>query len=295
LCLSILLPNAFSLYRTKGGGKTQNAAMKISHVPKSDLEILNQEIDPDDVSGIYRIRAGRRVHYLNIEGNVFDKDTLCRPYLLIPNLPDFPDSDWTKMEIRRKEDGSLATKISWDALEAVGAVWHPNIVEVLSLPKIKNYKPSVNEVLYCGRPAICKIARFEWNIPRMDNETRVYSVIEEYRHDWIAVAPAFLGHVAENGRVMGILLEKLNGDFASIDDLVVCEKTISTLHAMNVIHGDPNRYNFMIDRVKGDVRLMDFEHAEPYEAAKAPEELQSLWSELEETTGRGSVINWKSE
>lgn len=123
----------------------------------------------------------------------------------------------------------------------------------------------------------------------MDNETRVYSIIEEYRDDGLAVAPAFLGHVAENGRVMGILLEKLEGDFASIDDLASCEGALSILHGMKIVHGDPNRHNFIIDRVKGDVRLVDFEHAEPYEAAKALEELQSLRSELEETTGRGSV------
>lgn len=255
-------------------------------VPKSDLEVLSQEIS--DESGTYRVRAGGRVHYLKIQGDVFDEDTMCRPYLLIPNLPDFPDSDWMRMEVYRKEDGSLGSDISREALPAVETVWHPNIVDVLSLEEVKRHRSAVHEVLYGGRQVICKIARFEWNIPCMENETQVYSIIDQYKDNGIpAVAPAFLGHVAENGRVMGILLEKLEGEFASIDDLSACKELLSRLHRMNIIHGDVNRYNFMVDRVKGSVRLVDFEHAEPHEEEKELVELQSLRSELEETTGRG--------
>lgn len=54
-------------------------------VHRSDLEVLSQLID-DDV-GSYRIRAGRTVHYLTIAADVFDEDTMCRPYLLILKLP----------------------------------------------------------------------------------------------------------------------------------------------------------------------------------------------------------------
>ncbi|KAH9214491.1 hypothetical protein DL95DRAFT_389461, partial [Leptodontidium sp. 2 PMI_412] len=57
-------------------------------VPISQIEILNQLID--DEQGIYRVRAGHRVHYVTIPTSTFDEDTMCRPYLLIPQLPVFP-------------------------------------------------------------------------------------------------------------------------------------------------------------------------------------------------------------
>ncbi|OBT62781.1 hypothetical protein VE03_07676 [Pseudogymnoascus sp. 23342-1-I1] len=123
--------------------------------------------------------------------------------------------------------------------------------------------------------------------------THTYSVIEEYRKPGDPViAPAFLGHVTENGRVIGMLLEKLEGDYASIDDLPACREALKNIYLMNMVHGDVNRYNFIVDRSKKPVhvRLVDFEHAEPYEESKALEELQSLLSELAETTGRGGSV-----
>ena len=92
--------------------------------------------------------------------------------------------------------------------------------------------------------------------------------------------------------MIGMLLEKLEGDFASMDDLPTCREALENFHRMNMVHGDVNRYNFILDRSKEPVhvRLVDFEHAEPYEESKALAELQSLLSELAETTGRGGSV-----
>ncbi|KFZ07216.1 hypothetical protein V501_06671 [Pseudogymnoascus sp. VKM F-4519 (FW-2642)] len=260
-------------------------------VPKSEIEVVSQEINDD--FGSYRIRAGQRVHYVTIPTNVFDDDTMCRPHLLIPQLPNFPDKNWTTMEVTRKPDGPLESKLSHEPLPAVRMTWHPKTIDVLSLEKVKQHRSGVHEVLYSGLPAICKIACFGWQIPRIEHETYTYSAVEEYRQPADPViAPAFLGHVTENGRVIGMLLEKLEGDSASTDDLPACTKALENFHLMNMVHGDVTGYNFIIDRSKEPVhvRLVDYEHAEPYEESKALEELQSLVLELAETTGRGGSV-----
>lgn len=56
--------------------------MESRTVPKSEIEVLSQEINED--FGFYRIRAGQRVHYVTIATDVFDEDAMCRPHLLIP-------------------------------------------------------------------------------------------------------------------------------------------------------------------------------------------------------------------
>ncbi|KAG9228342.1 alpha-galactosidase A [Amylocarpus encephaloides] len=247
-------------------------------VPKSEIEVLSQEINED--FGFYRIRAGQRVHYVTMATDVFDEDTLCH-------------QKWTIMEVSRKLDGSLTFDLLFEALLAVKTIWHPKTIDVLSLEKVKRHRSGVHEVLFSGLPAICKTVCFGWQIPRIEHETYTYSVIEEYREPGDPViAPAFLGHVMENGRVIGMLLEKLEGDFASMDDLPACREALENFHHMNMVHGDVNRYNFILDRSKEPVhvRLVDFEHAEPYEESKALEELQSLSSELAETTGRGGSV-----
>jgi hypothetical protein len=257
-----------------------------SLVPKSKIEILSQLID--DEMGTYRVRARHRVHYLTIPTNVFDEDTMCRPHLLIPKLPDFPDADWTTMRISRGANRLLRSTISYDPLPTIQRAWHPQTIEVLSLTQLKRHRSNVHEVLYKGHPAISKIACFEWDIRRIENETWAYSIISQHQHPGeSAIAPNVLGHLTENGRVIGFLLEKIDGKFASIDDLPKCEKALRRLHGLGLVHGDVNRYNFIVDRPDGHVRIVDFEHAEVFDKRKAYVELESLASELVEESGRG--------
>jgi hypothetical protein len=71
---------------------------------------------------------------------------------------------------------------------------------------------------------IAKIARFEWEIPRIERETRAYQLLEGS-----GLSPRFLGHIHENGRIMGFLLEKVEGRAASIQDLGICETALEKL------------------------------------------------------------------
>ena len=87
-----------------------------------------------------------------------------------------------------------------------------------------------------------------------------------------------------------MLLEKLEGGIASIHDLPVCEDGARRLHRLGLIHGNVNRYNFMLDRSRKHGQLIDFEYTEPYDESKAFAELQSLRTELAQTTGRGGSV-----
>ncbi|KAM5345887.1 hypothetical protein ACJ41O_011748 [Fusarium nematophilum] len=259
--------------------------------PKPDIEVLSQLIDDED--GHYRLRVGRRVHYLTIPTDVFDDDTMCRPYLLIPKLPALPDSPWTTMRISRDENGSLTSTISNDPLREIQTTWHETRIDILSLQKTRRFRSGVHEVQCNGSPAIAKIACFEWDVRRIERETWAYSVLARHQSqhpDEPPIAPNFLGHLTEDGRVMGILLQKVEGKSACIDDLADCEALLRRVHGLGLVHGDVNRYNFVVDRVAGGMRLVDFEHAEEFDEALAKEELLSLPVELVEDAGRGSTV-----
>jgi hypothetical protein len=258
------------------------------------ITIVNQEIN--DERGIYRIQHGRKVGYVTIPIDVFDEATMCRPYLLIPKLPKLPDEDWTRMHISKSStNGSpeaLNVQVTNEPLPSVDTTFHNQRIDVLSLARIKRYRSNVHEVLYNGEPAICKIAIFDWEIPRLERETWAYSILDQYQldhPDMPPLTPRVLGHVTEQGRITGLLLERLEGVHASLEDLSTCAAALRRLHGMGLVHGDVNRYNFLVDEQNGGVCMVDFEHASALEldVKMAEEELASLASELEEVTGRG--------
>ncbi|RMZ88328.1 hypothetical protein DV736_g4437, partial [Chaetothyriales sp. CBS 134916] len=260
-------------------------------VPKSKLIVLDQLIDNE--RSLYRVRAGDRVHYLTILGAVFDQDTMGIPHLLIPQLPSFPDTEWTRMTISREANGTLKHTISSEPLPQVKFTFHSNLVDILSLRETARLRSGVHEVLYKGKPAIAKYSCFDWDFYRMHHENWAYDILHnDSDPDQGPIAPRVLGHLTENGRPIGLLLEKIEGRFASVKDLQECERTLRILHAepLRLIHGDVNRFNFIVDANNTRVRLVDFEHAESYDEEKARRELESLPDELTEESGRGSVI-----
>lgn len=69
---------------------------------------------------------------------------------------------------------------------------------------------------------------------------------------------------------MGLLLEKVKrARFACLDDLAKCEEAVRRMHRLGLIHGDINRYNFLVDQESGNVQLVDFEHIEEFDEETA--------------------------
>nr|POF23984.1 hypothetical protein CFP56_54920 [Quercus suber] len=256
----------------------------------SIISVLNQIID--DEEGIYRIRFGERVGYLTISTDVFDEDTMCRPHLLIPKLPKLPKCEWSRMRIARSSElgAPLEISVTNEPLPEIETVWHHQMVDVLSLTQTVRHRSNVHDVVYNGVPAVSKIAAFDWDIPRLEREVWAYSILDVHQHPDLGkpkISPRVLGHLTECGRVIGILLERLEGQHASFADLPDCESALRRLHEIGLVHGDVNRYNFIVDKDRRQVSMVDFEYAAAFDEVAAKEELQSLSSELTEETGRG--------
>ena len=257
------------------------------------LQILSSQVDEQN-EGLNRILDGLHVRYVRIRLGTFEEETICWPHLLLPALPSFPRGSWKSMEISRRNDGTLSMETNSDALEAVEVIWHPIQIDIFTLPTGKRLKISVRETIYRDRLAILKFASFPWEIHRIEWETWAYHQIESKASpDDPPLAPSFLGHVEENGRVIGFLLERIEGNHATIADLELCKSGIRRLHELGIRHGDPCRYNFLIDAKRSIVRMVDFENARPLsnlEDPTAQEELENLQEELKDTSDRGAGL-----
>jgi hypothetical protein len=152
----------------------------------------------------------------------------------------------------------MESTLSYKPLPAICEPWHQCHIDVLLLERIKRHRSSVHEVLHEGQRAISKIALFEWDFHGIGNEIRMCSTINKHQDEHQAKllgSPKFLDYLTENGRVMGFFLEKLGGEFASMDDLPNCKKVLHKLREMDLIHGD-------VDRSSKNVRMINFEYAE---------------------------------
>lgn len=70
----------------------------------------------------------------------------------------------------------------------------------------------------------------------------------------------FLGYLTEDGRVIGFVMERIfNARHAGPEDLESCHQTLSQLHRLGVLHGDTNRFNFLIRGSRAI--LIDFDRA----------------------------------
>lgn len=258
--------------------------------PPMQPVILSMEVDDDDsFESEYRLRIGNQIKYLIISPGTLDRDTLSFPVQFLPKFP--YNEEWTVAHISRDEtSGDLKASISNRTLAGVRYQWHPTRFDCLELEKTKQitamaFEAVSHSILPTTLPSpatmIAKIARFEWELPRIEQETRAYQLLEGS-----GLAPRFLGHIHENGRIMGFLLEKIEGRCASFQDLSICKTALGKLHELGLIHGDVNRYNFLVTE-EGE-KLLDFEclleNAGPSSMCK---ELENLRAELVDESGRG--------
>lgn len=249
----------------------------------------------------FRILTEQGVKYITIQAGALDGESLMDMPLnfqnILPKLP-YGENGWNYAYVSRNvASGQLEAALEKKVLPSVQAVWHPAKINFLDLQRIKlltllaqectrkegsaTAQPSQSDD--CGQETmIAKIARFPWEIQYIEAETRIYQLLQSS-----GIGPRFLGHVHEEDRIIGFLLEKVEGRHAGPADLVICQKALKRLHILGILHGDTNRYNFIIGS-NGQVVLIDFDKAQVNSDEQVLEkEMTGLPEQLSEETGRG--------
>jgi predicted Ser/Thr protein kinase len=242
----------------------------------------------------FRILAGRNVKYITIKAGALDAESLDDMPLdfqdILPPLP-YQEDTWKSVCITRSPSSrQLEATLSMADLPSVETIWHSRMIDSLDIERTEYLALLTQE---CKRKAdstpermIAKMARFHWEIQYMEAETRMYQVLEG-----LGIAPKFLGHIHEAGRVIGFLLEKIpDGRNAEPADLAICVAALRRFHGLGFVHGDCNKYNFII-RPDGQVFLIDFDKAKNCaDPALMEAEIASLEGQLAERTGRGGGL-----
>ncbi|KAF8869019.1 hypothetical protein CPB84DRAFT_1805568 [Gymnopilus junonius] len=258
--------------------------------PDIIAKVLSMYVYTADEESKFRILFGNQIKYIIVEAGTYDEDTLCFPPSLFEQLPKLPRSKWTIARIFNTP-GGLSFEISYKGLDGVRSLWHPSKVDFLSLTPEESFKARVLGVKFDSKPAIAKFARFEFEIPQLERETAIYEAIAGR-----GIGPTFLAHLTEHDRVIGMLIERVEGRHANINDLEACQIVVKRLHSLGIVHGDLNRHNFIVSAA--GVSLIDFENSTfGGSEIEMEKEYDSLSQQLAEETGRGcrSIITCDSD
>lgn len=254
-----------------------------------NLQLLQASADPDNDSEFRILVDGKSIKYITIGAGIYDCDDMCFGPSLVSLLPPLPPGDWNTGRISRHAATGEAhfVTVSNEPLPGITTTWHATHIDHLELTMEDKLRSNVY-LATCPRfssAIVVKFARFPWEISQLETETAAYEWIEGQQ-----IAPNFLGHLTEEGRVIGFVMSHIpNCRHASPEDLQQCSLVLSKLHKLGVKHGDTNKHNFLIHN--GRATLIDFENASrPDSADELDEELGELMNELRDTSGRGGRV-----
>ena len=236
-----------------------------------ELQAAGMDASPDYES-LYRFRAGSYVLYVVLQPHcvsISDPIDYGFPPAILKLLPPTIDPSYNLVHISSSGESKFTTV----KLKAIETVWNPTIIDIITLPVVREIKVNVFKVKYAGEYAIAKIARFEFEIPYIEAETRSYREL-----DGLGLGPKFLAHLSENGRPMGMLIEYLDGQRPTKDDFDACSRALRHLHSRGWAHRDINRDNFIV--LGSEARLVDFEESGPATEQERFAEMEELYQEL---------------
>jgi predicted Ser/Thr protein kinase len=251
-----------------------------------NVELLQAEVDESDQSFFRLLVDGRIVKYVTVECGLYTEEDMCFGLSLISLLPEFPPGDWNDGLVARDTDTGRPhfKHVAQTQFPGVRHQWHRTKVDYLDIVVGKKLRTGIYEATYLKSDTvfIVKFARFDWEIQYLENETVAYEWIDGH-----GIGPRFLGHLTEDDRVIGFLMERItNAQHAGPNDLAACQQTLSQLHRLGVHHGDTNRFNFLIHG--STAVLIDFNSARKCnDEGVLREEFENLSACLQDTSERG--------
>ncbi|KAK6072523.1 hypothetical protein SCUP515_07354 [Seiridium cupressi] len=261
----------------------------------SNVQLLAALVDSnDDDESEYRFLVdGKHVKYVTVDPGVIPRDDRTFAPVLLAALPPFPSGDWNEGHISKDLLSGHPTfsRYTRSDLPGISNTWHHTRIDHLELKKLDRLRQNIHVVTHplFDQALLVKFAEFPWQMPFFEAETTAYEWI-----DGQGVGPKFLGHLTEAGRVIGSVVEYIDGArTADIGDLAACRGALTKLHSLGIKHGDINKYNFLVR--EGKAVLVDSETAQRcIEKGELEAEYELLERSLGDSSRRGGTYSGKN-
>lgn len=246
---------------------------------------------------LYRIQRARKVVYVLVnDPEIIPEDSRTFPPAIIRELSKLEgwSNDWDTLTVDRDQSG-VSVKLNGFKPHGLPEQFIQHDLRQVNILDLKILHQVKYRTLYAnldGMPCYVKFARFSFELQDVEQEVEAYRYLMDRGFTMI---PNFLGYVNEGNegsqRVIGFLLEKIQGRHANINDLSRCEEALAKLHKF-IVHGDLNQYNIII--TDNGPKFIDLERSstkpdnENIEwEEQAAKEMQSLRTALSDDSGKG--------
>ncbi len=199
------------------------------------------------------------IKYVFLDSDVIRGGHFTGPEPFSIDLPHLPSGDWNEASIRLDQHTCAPSINNTTKSMHLGMAddWHPRKIEYVELVKVRTLQPDRLQVVShpdFDAPVLAKIASFPWDIPPLEREAMMYRLLYSS-----GIVPEFLGHVTEDGRIIGFMTEFIHETPSiRIKNLRSCQDALRRLHQRGIAHGDAHGDNCLI-RNDGSAVLIDFE------------------------------------
>ncbi|OJJ66920.1 hypothetical protein ASPBRDRAFT_48449 [Aspergillus brasiliensis CBS 101740] len=213
----------------------------------------------------------------------------------LSKLREWYDETWETLTVYKDENGggirSERDLFPPHALQKQQIPGDYELVNIFDLQFLVLLNNRVFQVQRGERRCFLKIARFGYELGWLAQEIKTYHVLAQLDS---ALAPRILGYVFEETphRVIGFILEEVNGYRPSASDFGICRIALQQLHDLDIVHGDIKKYNMVItDEGAKFIDLEDScvgpaENKEDWDKRKNTE-MQGLMEALLDKSGKG--------
>jgi hypothetical protein len=183
------------------------------------------------------------------------------PNAQLPAIQESPATydHWNQAQLSEDQQNQKCNTNSTTLLSRLNAIneWHPRKIDYLEFVNIKILQQDRLKIVThpdFELPVLIKIVNSLLEMPSLKQESTIYRLLHG-----TGATPEFLGHVTEDGQVIGFITEYIE-EVRSIRDRNVqgCLNTLRTLHDRGIAHGDAHDGNCLI-RKDGTAALIDFE------------------------------------
>ncbi|RAK97562.1 uncharacterized protein BO80DRAFT_481876 [Aspergillus ibericus CBS 121593] len=218
---------------------------------KDPIRVLTKHQDATTKEIIYRVQLHDQIKYISVAPTTYPPKTEIN--IPIPHLSAFGTHNAARAYRTKPDHHFKYTFEHWPGVKR-SFLWHPTHIHCPNWEDPLTLSTAIRTALPPSIATSTCYTKFNLiNITELETETMIYRLLKN--NNILHLAPEFRGHLNENGRVMGFVLQKVGEGRPSGVDFEACRGVLQRYHELGLLHGNITKEHFLI-QADGTARMV---------------------------------------